>query len=345
MDGGGLASEFVDGFDKSAIDFAMQGVVDNLDRFGGGDAKSSNEFGFEAGLLHGGRDCLPSPVHDHGFDAGEFQENDIAHDVSNEFRIVHGRTTHFDQEGFATKALEVGEGLDEHGGFLGGIRHGRSIINAPRLDHREYGLMKRFMKRVVRPELLDSLPGDHPDALRSRRDLRLINFLMRNERWILRQIEGGTIVELGAGSGVLTRQLAAIGKVTGLDLQEKPEGLDCGWKAGDLFETFAGSEGDVVVANLILHHFEDDDLEKLGKLIRSRRRFVSVEPLRSRLSLVEGALLWPLLNRVTRHDMNLSIRAGFRKGELRELLKLGREWEWREEVSLLGGLRVLAWRR
>jgi hypothetical protein len=24
---------------------------------------------------------------------------------------------------------------------------------------------------------------------------------------------------------------------------------------------------------------------------------------------------------------------------------LGDEWEWKEEVSLLGGLRVLAWRR
>lgn len=220
----------------------------------------------------------------------------------------------------------------------------RTIINALRLDHRECGLMKRLMKRVVRPELLDSLPGDDPEALRSRRDLRLINVLMGNERWILKKIDGGSMIELGAGSGELTRQLAGLGPVTGLDLQEKPEGLECGWKAGDLFETFAVTEGDVVVANLILHHFKDGQLEELGSLIRTRRRFVSVEPWRSRLSLVEGAMLWPLMNGVTRHDMMVSIRAGFQKGELPELLKLGREWKWREEVSLLGGLRVVAWR-
>ena len=259
--------------------------------------------------------------------------------------MVHGRASHLDEKGLSTKALEVREGLDEHGGFLGGVRHERTIINALGLDHRECGLMKSLMKRVVRPELLDSLPGDDPEALRSRRDLRVINFLMGNERWILKKVEGGTMIELGAGSGELTRQLAAFGKVTGLDLQEKPEGLQCDWKAGDLFETFSETDGEVVVANLILHHFEDEQLEELGLLIRSRRRFVAVEPWRSRLSLVEGAMLWPLINRVTKHDMMVSIRAGFQKGELPELLKLGRDWEWREEVSLLGGLRVLAWRR
>jgi len=203
------------------------------------------------------------------------------------------------------------------------------------------------MKREVRPELLDSLPGDDPEALRSRRDLRLINFLMGNERWILRQLEGGSLIELGAGSGDLTRKLAALGAVTGLDFQEKPEGLDggCAWKAGDLFETLAGTDGDTVVANLVLHHFKDEQLEQLGDLVRSRRRLAAVEPWRSRVSLGEGAMLWPFINRVTKHDMMVSIRAGFQKGELAELLKLGTDWEWREEVSLLGGLRVVAWRR
>jgi len=181
--------------------------------------------------------------------------------------------------------------------------------------------------------------------MRSRRDLRLINFLMGNERWILRQLDEGSMIELGAGSGELTRQLAGLGNVTGLDFQEKPGDLDCAWKAGDLFETFAGTAGDTVVANLVLHHFEDGQLGKLGDLVRSRRRLVAVEPWRSRASLGEGAMLWPFINRVTKHDMMVSIRAGFQKGELRELLKLGAGWEWKEEVSLLGGLRVVARRR
>lgn len=201
------------------------------------------------------------------------------------------------------------------------------------------------MKRVVEPELLDALEADDPRAVRSRRDLRLINGLMGNERWILSQCLEGGVVELGAGEGALTRKLAGRHQVTGLDLQEGPAGLDLPWVAGDLFETLPSVGGDTVVANLILHHFQDADLARLGQLLRGRRRLVVVEPWRSRLSLLEGGLLWPLVNGVTRHDMMASIRAGFRKGELPRLLKLGDDWQWREEVSLLGGIRVLAWRR
>ncbi len=201
------------------------------------------------------------------------------------------------------------------------------------------------MIRQVLPEILDSLPGDDPEARRSRRDLRLINFLMGNERWIMRQEKPGGIVELGAGAGELTRKLARDGKVTGLDFQELPEGLELPWAAGDLFENLPLVQADTVVANLILHHFEDEQLAELGVLIKDRKSLIAVEPWRSQVSLFEGGLLWPVINRVTKHDMMASIRAGFRKGELPRLLNLGEEWEWREEVSLLGGLRVLAWRR
>jgi len=201
------------------------------------------------------------------------------------------------------------------------------------------------VKRQIVPEILDSLPGDDPEALRSRRDLRLINFLMGNERWILQQDYHGGVIELGAGEGALTRKLAERGQVIGLDFQERPDGLEIPWLAGDLFQSLPGVEGETVVANLILHHFENDQLAQLGKLIRERRSLIAVEPWRSRISLAEGYVLWPLINHVTKHDMMVSIRAGFRNGELRELLDLGNEWEWKEEVSLLGGLRVLAWRK
>jgi hypothetical protein len=41
--------------------------------------------------------------------------------------------------------------------------------------------------------------------------------------------------------------------------------------------------------------------------------------------------------------MMVSIRAGFRRGELPALLQLGERWKWREEVSFFGGIRVVAW--
>jgi SAM-dependent methyltransferase len=207
------------------------------------------------------------------------------------------------------------------------------------------GAYHRVVKRQVVPEILDSLAGDDPGALRSRRDLRLINFLMGNERWILKQNYSGEVIELGAGEGQLTRKIAARGQVVGLDLQERPDGLDVPWLAGDLFQILPEVEGETIVANLILHHFRDDQLAQLGKLIRERRSLIAVEPWRSRISLAEGYALWPLINHITKHDMMVSIRAGFRNGELRKLLDLGDDWEWKEEVSLLGGLRVLAWRR
>jgi len=202
------------------------------------------------------------------------------------------------------------------------------------------------MERVVQAEILDSLAGDDRRALRSRRDLRLINFLMGNERWILGQLKGGErVVELGAGAGDLTRKLAEGHEVTGLDLQGAPKGLEGSWVEGDLFETLGRVGGEVVVANLILHHFQDEDLARLGELLGSRRRLLIVEPWRSRVALAEGLGLFPFVNGVTRHDMMVSIRAGFRRGELARLLGLGEDWVWREEVSLLGGIRVLAWRR
>jgi len=206
------------------------------------------------------------------------------------------------------------------------------------------------VKRDVQPEILDELPGDDPRALRSRRDLRMINFLMRNQNWILKQLakhekrEGreDRIIELGAGTGELTRQLK---NVTALDFQEKPVDLDVPWIAGDLFETFPEAEGEIVVANLILHHFNDQSLKRLGNLIKTRRMLIAVEPWRSRLALAQGALLWPFINDVTKHDMMVSIRAGFRLDELGDLLGLGDDWEVKEEVSLQGGIRVLAWRK
>jgi hypothetical protein len=168
---------------------------------------------------------------------------------------------------------------------------------------------------------------------------------MGNERWILKQNHCGGVIELGAGEGKLTQKLAERGQVVGLDFQERPDNLETPWLAGDLFQNLPEVEGETIVANLILHHFRDDQLAQLGKLIRERRSLIAVEPWRSRISLAEGYVLWPLINRITKHDMIVSIRAGFRNGELRKLLDLGDDWEWKEEVSLLGGLRVLAWRK
>ena len=205
------------------------------------------------------------------------------------------------------------------------------------------------MKRVVVPEILDELDGSDPSAVRSRRDLRMINALMGNERWIVRELKKqgrkGAVVELGAGRGELINQLADEGwSGCGYDLQPEPDSLHsrASWSQGDFFQTLGKDESSVVVGSLILHHFAEEELLALGRLLSERQLLVFAEPFRSSLALMEGGALFPLVNEVTRHDMMVSIRAGFRKGELARKLALGEGWHWRESVTLRGGLRSVA---
>lgn len=196
---------------------------------------------------------------------------------------------------------------------------------------------------MVTPEILDELPAEDVRALRSRRDLRVINGLMGNERWIESRVGGqeGEIVELGAGSGELCRRLWEQGHaVVGMDLQARPPGLEDGirWKRGNFFEHLAGEEAEVVVGSLILHHFEGEELRRLGEELGGRRELIFAEPFRSRISLLEGYALFPVVNAVTRHDMIVSIRAGFRRGELAGLLGLGEDWVVEERVTVRGAL-------
>jgi hypothetical protein len=207
--------------------------------------------------------------------------------------------------------------------------------------------------RVVKPEILDHLPADDLEAMRSRRDLRRINFLMGNERWIVRTIQrfpeaaAKGIAEIGAGDGVLASKLARMfpeATVTACDLVAKPACIDdrvC-WRQGDVLADDGLPAGGVLVANLFLHHFEGESLAALGKLCARYDVVIFCEPDRSALPHVLGALLWPLINRVTRHDMHVSISAGFSKGELRGLLGLDEDlWRIRETSTWRGARRVL----
>jgi hypothetical protein len=211
--------------------------------------------------------------------------------------------------------------------------------------------------RIVIPELLDHLPTTDPEAQRSRRDLRRINFLMGNERWICRAIRpfsslaGRGIVEVGAGDGMLCQQLARLfplAPLTAYDLAPRPVNLDSrvGWKQGDIFQMDPPQQGGVLIANLFLHHFEGPALVALSRWMQGFDVFVFNEPDRARLPHVLGGLMHPCINRVTRHDMHVSIRAGFVAGEIATLLELdSRQWQQRETSTWRGARRVVAWRQ
>jgi hypothetical protein len=209
--------------------------------------------------------------------------------------------------------------------------------------------------RIVEPEILDHLPHDDPAARRSRLDLRRINFLMGNELWILRALElspdasASMICEIGAGDGELAAKIRRgfpNSHIAACDLAPRPAGLDpaIDWRCGDIFQQ-APPPGGVLVANLFLHHFEGGHLRRLGKICEGFDVLIFNEPDRSRIAAFLGTLLHPFVNHVTRHDMQVSIRAGFRSGEMTGLLGLDASlWKIRESSTWRGARRVIAWR-
>ena len=210
------------------------------------------------------------------------------------------------------------------------------------------------MKRELQPELLDSLPPDHPDALHNRRDLRLTNRVLGNYRWITGALSDqprppGKVLEIGAGMGDLVAHLAARGIATdGLDLWPTPAGwpADRRWHRADLL-TFGGyGDYPVVIGNLIFHQFTAHQLAELGgKLSRSAKLIIACEPLRRRSSQVLFATIAPLLgaNHVSLHDAHVSVAAGFRGDELPQMLGLTQpRWDCRCYTSMLGAYRMVA---
>lgn len=208
-------------------------------------------------------------------------------------------------------------------------------------------------QRVVIPELLDHLPAEDPEARRSRRDLRRINVMMGNERWVCRTVSRFPdqakcgIVEIGAGDGILCNKLAELfpqATVAAYDLAPVPVDLAARviWHRGDIFEMPAPVGSGVLVANLFLHHFEEPELTTLGRWFGNFDMLVINEPDRAALPHVLGGLIHPWINRVTRHDMHVSIRAGFAAGEIFRLLGLdpGR-WKTCETSTWRGARRVV----
>jgi SAM-dependent methyltransferase len=233
--------------------------------------------------------------------------------------------------------------------------------------------------RRVEPEWLDELPAEDPRAMRSRRDLARVNGLMANAGIVARELRSmhpgppawglpgqatARIAEIGAGDGEFALRLANLlppapgASFTLLDrqgivkAQVRGRFEDLGWKVEsverDVFEWLEDPSTpafDAIVANLFLHHFEADALARMLQLVsRKTSRFVACEPRRSDAALLGSRLLGLAgCNDVTRHDAVVSVRAGFRDGELAALWPQA-GWTTRERARGLFSHCFAAWR-
>jgi hypothetical protein len=122
-----------------------------------------------------------------------------------------------------------------------------------------------------------------------------------------------------------------------------------GWQAkavtADVFDWLpASNPAEVIITNLFLHHFHDTSLAGLFRTIAGRTRlFIAIEPRRGPLPWVFSRLLWLIgCNRITRHDAVVSVRAGFRGGELSALWPDKSNWQLTERRAGLFGHLFIA---
>ena len=208
------------------------------------------------------------------------------------------------------------------------------------------------LPRHLETELLDVLPADDPAAVRSRRDLRLLNAVMLHPDIMARRMlrhavdTPRRIIELGAGDGSLMlrlgRRLARHWPGVAIVLVDQKDAVPSdtrkaiaklGWRENqvtqDVFEYLAKAESaDIVIANLFLHHFQPAQIsEVFRRCAKLAPLFIALEPRRAMLPLLGSRLVGLLgCNHVSRHDAVASVRAGFRGRELSALWPKQQGW-------------------
>ena len=218
------------------------------------------------------------------------------------------------------------------------------------------------MHRIVLPELLDVLPPQDVSALRSRRDLRRLNAWMRHPQLMARALQEHLpgagpqhLAELGAGDGHFLLSVAKrlggrwtevtvtlVDRLDALDLQIRGQFDQLGWRvhpeiaeATEWLRQAPAETPPTIISNLFFHQFEKEQLVEMLRLAAgSARLVIALEPRRSWLPRFCGGLLWVIgCGPVTRHDAQISIRAGFAGSELSALWPDKNNWTLVEQPA------------
>ncbi len=194
-------------------------------------------------------------------------------------------------------------------------------------------LMRSLRRRVIQPELLDSLPPAR--ARTSLADLVRLNRMFGGYSalgHLLRdagvpRTEPFSLLDIGAASGDMGAEIRRFNPhahVMSTDLLHSHLTGDGPRVAADAFQLpFRPNAFDYAFSSLFLHHFSDDHvIELLAAMNRVARRGVLAVDLHRRwlpywfTPVTEHILGW---DPVTVHDAGLSVAAGFRPDELHQL--------------------------
>jgi ubiquinone/menaquinone biosynthesis C-methylase UbiE len=202
--------------------------------------------------------------------------------------------------------------------------------------------------RLRGTEILDDPHADAALALRSLRDIALANRLFGGQRAVAREVytllrlypagpEPVTLLDVGTGLGDIPVAVARRARARGLALHtiglERTPSLAaaaatrCSMAvAGDaLALPFANGSVDIVTCSQVLHHFDGHDADQLlQECTRVARMGVVVGDLRRSWLAVAG--IWSSsfvlgFHPVSRHDGMLSVRRGYTRTELRDLVE------------------------
>ena len=179
---------------------------------------------------------------------------------------------------------------------------------------------------------------------------------MGNERWLHREINqlspisDFVILEIGAGDGSLIRKLARLypqAKCFGYDLQPQPAHLPANvtWYSGDIRNARLPHREEntpiIFICSMFLHHFEDAELSLFRQWIEHCDAAIIVEPWRNHFVKFLSLCIYPFCNSVTKHDMRVSIEAGFCGEDLTNQLTLPPSWSKKIIHHWLGSYRLI----
>ena len=197
--------------------------------------------------------------------------------------------------------------------------------------------------RVLKPEILDTLPPDSPEARASLADIVRINkhwgglaTLRRLLDQTIPRSEQFSFLDVGAASGDMGRHVEQVrqgARVTSLDYleshliaSENDPGGQGRRVAADAFALpFSDKSFDYVFSSLFLHHFSDHDVVRLlaeaGRV--ARKRVLVTDLWRLPIPYYFIAYTRPLFkwHPVSVNDGKVSVEAGFRPRELAHLAR------------------------